>query len=340
MKCYHVVGIYLQQNTMNTTPTKQTNETLSWDKFWQSSNHSQAFSDHGVNHPTIQTYWQNFFLQISEEGKDTIKLLDLACGNGALFDIANTVPSASKQIVFTGIDSSKAATDNLLVKHPKARVINSPLSTLPFDDNSFDVVTSQFGLEYAGLDNIDEAIRVLADGGSLRLLVHFKGGTIAGECQRNLNTLTVLRDSNFIALARDLFHTGAQAAQGKNRAEYDAAGSALAATLPKIEHTIQHAGDLPAVDMLEHLYLTVGKIHNNLTQYDPQEVQSWLSDVEAENLAYQGRMESMLNAAIDEDEFAALCAKVTNKGLSVTQAGPLLPHDSNRSLAWALTAKK
>jgi SAM-dependent methyltransferase len=47
------------------------------------------------------------------------------------------------------------------------------VARLPFDDESFDAVTSQFGIEYARPEGaVPEAARVLRRGGAVRLLLH------------------------------------------------------------------------------------------------------------------------------------------------------------------------
>lgn len=321
------------------TTKQQLDTASSWDKYWQGTQDQSAFSDGGVNHPALQTYWLNFFQELTENSpKSTLNMLDLACGNGALSHLLELSGTADRFNV-TCVDTSEAALSAVSEKFPKAQTTLASALDTQLDSHSYDVVVSQFGLEYAGLEAVDEAIRLVTEGGQIRLLLHFKGGAIAGECTRNQQVVDAFMATGFLNAAKALFDTGYAAAQGGDRQAYDAAGKTLSKVLPQVEHLIQGAGTLAAADLLEKLYLDVGKIHNNLLKYDPSDVTAWLAQSESECHAYLNRMQSMLDAALDESEFHDVCRRLEQAGLKVAHAGPLLPHDNNRALAWAISTE-
>ncbi|GHA11366.1 hypothetical protein GCM10008090_21410 [Arenicella chitinivorans] len=320
------------------TTDNSTQQISSWDTFWQNSDSAHAFSDSGANHPSIQTYWYTFFSELVNKPMP-LQLLDLASGHGALIDMLRNSPQ-SEQIAVTCLDSSEAAIQHIGERFTDVKTVLGDAADTQFDDGQFDVVLSQFGIEYAGQRAFDEAVRTLAPQGTLRVLLHYTGGSIAGECRRNLALLTTLKESRFLPLAQAFFNAGFAAADGNDRRAYDQAGADLQPAMRSIENAVQQGGDLVAADFLEHLYLTTGKIHASFLNYDASELNNWLDAMQREADAYSVRMQSMLDAAIDEAQFHRLCERLHGQGLTLQQAGPLMPNDTNRPLAWALTAVK
>lgn len=320
--------------------TNQPHSTVSsWDNYWQGTQDSSAFSDGGANHPAIQTYWLNFFHELAGNANESpIRILDLACGNGALLHLLAQSGNL-EQCEVTCVDTSAAALNTIAQQFPQAKTILASADDTQLDSNTYDLIVSQFGIEYAGLEAIDEAIRLLSKDGRLRLLLHFKGGSIAGECTRNQHAINAFLASGFISAAKSLFETGYAAANGGERQPYDEAGKSLSKLLPEIEALIRTNANLAAADLMEKLYMDVGRIHTNLLKYDPQEVSAWLAQSEIECRAYLDRMQSMLDAALSEDEFHIVCRKLEHAGLTIKHVGPLLPHDSNRALAWVVSTE-
>ena len=88
--------------------------------------------------------------------------------------LTTAVPAAGRELTLTGIDLADIDPARFLPEHrvdvAAARFIgNTAAESLPFADGSFDVVVSQYGLEYADLAlALSEAVRVLASGGQRR----------------------------------------------------------------------------------------------------------------------------------------------------------------------------
>jgi len=107
--------------------------------------------------------WDNNFLEISEEKErieEIIKImpfsvqtiLDVGCGNGAFINtIASTFLNKFDRIV--GLDSSKAA-----LKYVKVEKYNVSISKLPFENKSFDLVTSLEILEHLPQEDFGRGI--------------------------------------------------------------------------------------------------------------------------------------------------------------------------------------
>lgn len=142
-----------------------------WTLYWQADRLDSAEAMHSADDAaTIHAFWRSLAAATHAGGT----VLDLATGNG-------TVPAAllneNPDLVITGVD--KADID-------PARFLSEPgalasvdfrgsvdICSLPFDDDGFDVVTSQFGIEYTPLQQtIPEAVRVIVAGGVVQLLMH------------------------------------------------------------------------------------------------------------------------------------------------------------------------
>lgn len=151
-----------------------------WQRFWQ---------DAGVDGctatlpPAVAASISGGWLALLSGADRSMRLLDVACGRGAILALARargftdlngvdlvTIDGADPAIT-GGIDAAR----------------------LPFADQSFDIVTSQFGVEYAGLATAGlEAARVARH--HLWLLLHAAEGPIAAQAREQLDQLGWLRD--------------------------------------------------------------------------------------------------------------------------------------------------
>lgn len=90
------------------------------------------------------------------------KVLDIACGSGLAVQQAVTMGADG-----AGVDASEALLDIARERAPHAHFVRSPMEELPFEDETFDVVTSFNGLQFGGDEAFPEAVRVLNPGGML-----------------------------------------------------------------------------------------------------------------------------------------------------------------------------
>lgn len=310
----------------------------SWDAFWHGSGDSGAFAGGGVSHPVISRFWNNFFLSV-KEAYDAPTLIDIATGNGALVEQALTV-LGNETGAYTCVDVSAAAIDNVKRRFPGVTGIVADAASIPLGDNEFDIVSSQFGVEYAGAAAFGEAARLVAPGGQLALMLHVEGGSIHKECADSLAAIERLQQSDFVPLSIDFFKAGFAAVRGADRAPYDAAGAKLAPAIETAEAIMAEYGEDVAGETIARLYGDVGRIHGNMPNYDPDEVLCWLGTMDAELDAYKGRMTSMLNASVSHPAFDTLRADLIAAGLTPTTAAPLGANDGDLPLAWVLVAKR
>jgi ubiquinone/menaquinone biosynthesis C-methylase UbiE len=138
-----------------------------WSRYWATGQSHSCFTQ-GKPFDTSRI-WAEVF----EGAKPGARVLDLAAGGGALTHLAVGHPS---KFQVTGVDYAQSLPpiDGADMR-PGIR-----LEALPFADGAFDLVISQFGIEYA--DPVlahEEATRVLADGGQVAFLIHHDQGEVA-----------------------------------------------------------------------------------------------------------------------------------------------------------------
>jgi len=99
---------------------------------------------------------------------------------------------AGREITLTGIDLADIDPGRFLTEHQidlaaVRFVANTAAESWPFPDGSFELVISQYGLEYAGLGlALGEVARVLASGGQLHWLVHGTESIVVAQSRAQL----------------------------------------------------------------------------------------------------------------------------------------------------------
>jgi len=310
----------------------------SWDTYWHGTGDVGAYSSGGANHPVILAFWDEFF-QMVKQDYSTPKIIDIASGNGAVLERA-LATFGDEQADFTCLDVSDAAITNIRGRFPHVNGIVTDARTIPLDSGSFEIASSQFGVEYAGLEAINEVARLLASGGRLALLLHSQGGSIHQECVESLDAIVQLQDSRFIPYAIAMFSAGFKAVGGADRAPYEAAAKQLAPAIGALEAIMKQYGPHVASDTIVRLYNDVDQIHQKIQNYEPTEVLEWLGRMEGELDAYAGRMSSMDESAIDNVAFEKTCDQLRSRDYTIERAEPLVAPDHDLPLAWVLIAKK
>lgn len=310
----------------------------SWDAYWQGTGENGAFTSGGVSHPEIQKFWLDFFNSIKNDFNSP-KILDVASGNGAVIEHALSVFQDQASDI-TSVDISDSAIQNINHRFPHIKGIVSDASVIPLKSETFDIVTSQYGVEYAGHNAILEAARLVANGGLLALILHIESGSIHHHSMQNLAAMEKLEESKFIPLAIKMFDAGFKAVKGADRADYETAASNLAPAISEFEQIMTHYGQNIADNTIVRLYNDVGQIHQQLQSYDADEVIEWLNRMSAELIAYTERMSSMCRSAMSNQKFETVQNELENLGFSIKSAETLMVSDHRKPMAWILIAKK
>lgn len=308
-----------------------------WNTYWQGTGAIGAFSDGEVNHPVILSFWKAFFSSINPRA-NALSILDVATGNGALIDLMYSV-APRESLSVTCIDFSPAAVVNVSSRFPMVQALVADAGAMPLAPGQFDIVSSQFGVEYAGTDAILESARMLAKGGRMALMLHKQGSSIHTECSSNLEAIQRFQNSHFVPLARQLLESAYNASQGGDRNLYEQSARDLQAAIILVDEIIDDFGNDVAGGSISKLYADVDRIHRNLLKFDLEEVSQWLFKIGTELEGYKERMQSMCGVALDENEFSDICSKLRANGMAVSIAKEFTPHIEGKPLAWILVAE-
>jgi SAM-dependent methyltransferase len=288
-----------------------------WDDYWRRTREAAAHKAGGPQDEVLARFWSGFFGDAFASGAGS-RLLDVACGNGAATAYALEVAGRlGRQLPRPiALDSSLAALIDLRRRLPGVSAVVADARRAPFASSSFDVVASQFGLEYAGPPAFEEAARLLAEGGVLGAVLHLKGGAIYRENTANLAATKALRDSALLEATREAFSAELAVRMGKGgRARLRSAEARLEAAVLGVSGALQHFGSGVAGGALERLRDDVVHMHHRKQTHEPAEVVRWAAAMSAETEAYAGRMATMLDAAVDEAALHALTRRMADQGL-------------------------
>ncbi len=131
----------------------------------------------------LQGIWADFFYNLPRNAT----LLDLGTGGGAVLRAAQT---RRPDLQLTGVDSAEVLPD---LGEEITMLPGVCLEDLPFDNESFDVVTSQFAVEYASLPQAASEIkRVLSKKGVFLLICHHVDSIIVHDNVKRLAAIKSL----------------------------------------------------------------------------------------------------------------------------------------------------
>lgn len=324
-----------------TETTKNLSSPESWDNYWAGTANDSAYSNGGVNHPSIFAYWSAYFDELSSDltRSEPLTLADIACGNGALTAIA-LEKLEELTLAVTSVDISSAAIKQLANRFPSVKGIVSDVNHIPVEDEEFDFVVSQFGIEYAGSNAYEEAMRLTKKGGSLSFMLHCKDGMIFSESQTNLEVINTIRSSRLLSITKTLFDAGFDMLKGGERQKYEDSAKEFSGAVLALEGLMRRYGKEVGGGFVFKLYNDLADIYESLSNFEPAGLYAWLESLEHEIAAYEARMTSMVASAIDENTFSEIKAAIESKGFTIELADKLFSPDSPLPLAWVLRANK
>lgn len=145
----------------------------------------------------IKSHWKAIFSNISTN----TNVLDLCTGNASLIRLAKETMSDFSQSNFTGVDYAKVTINDDFEKLENVKVIfDTNVESLPLISRSFDLIISNFGVEYSDLTkSITEISRLLKKGGQVELICHCNQSTIVIANNKELAMLnTMLSTDNAV----------------------------------------------------------------------------------------------------------------------------------------------
>ena len=192
-----------------------------WSEYWSSGAlHSCAGSFQGNYGGALRSFWERVF----SAAPAAPRLLDLCCGNAPLAKLWLESAWPAHGGSLDAVDAAEVAPAWLAQLAPAARGAirvhaGVDAARLPFDPASFDLCTSQYGVEYVGPAALREAWRVLRPGGRLAAVVHHRGSLPVRIAREEVREHEWLRDADgLLERAADMLEPMARSADAAGRA--------------------------------------------------------------------------------------------------------------------------
>ncbi|WP_203294632.1 class I SAM-dependent methyltransferase [Maricaulis parjimensis] len=325
--------------------TENHTEAKAWKQFWtgRAAGSEHRFRDAGTA-GRLQSHW-SAVLADALPASGQVDLIDLACGEGEVLQlaarVAGSLPDVRLNAVVSDVSLDAVSLAAASVGQLDANAAVADCAQLPFASSSFDVVVSQFGLEYAGPAAFGEAGRIVRPSGRFNALVHVAGGAVEHACQADADVLEAVVGAELLDRMRDYVITIPKAVSGSvSREDGQACADALRQALETVARTVGPAAPGPARDFVGRLVQDIQAAAGRLGAYRTEDLEAWIAGQAAELDAFHHRMTSMLRVAQTEADMSALAGQLSAGGLSVTRVGTVSMGEGGAPLAWVLDARR
>jgi SAM-dependent methyltransferase len=310
-----------------------------WSRYWATGMaHSCGTSYDSTYGGAIGDFWRDAFATLAADDR----VLDIATGNGALPRLLLSLrPHASVEI--DAVDIAQVAPAWILQLDPAQRQrvrIHSGVSaeSLPFADDRFALVVSQYGIEYADLSRaIPEALRVLTPGGRVRFLMHHalaRPVVLAGHEIEHLDWL--LQPGGLADLAAAMIEPMVRAttAEGRTSLAADAAANQLRQRFNEVQAALKARLQTAACpDVLHEVRDWIARMFAMAPTGGLAGCTQALDQIRDALVDSRQRLLDLRLHALDEAAVQQCCERLGQTGLR-TSATPL--SDQGHLLAWAV----
>lgn len=330
---------------VNVKSDKISNGQSHWTSYWEKGvlNSCAYDSQTGNYQGTILDFWN----QKIPEGKE-LSLLDLCTGNGALLSLLLSTKGATSFVRLVGVDL--AGIEPKWVKQLESDIQkkidflpNISISNLPLDNETFDVVTSQFGIEYSDIaQSVSDAARVLKTGGSLIAVIHNTNSIIVKNSKEEIKHIDWLLSNNGLKeISGKLLKFMAMLKNPQNvtKVTHDPIANEVRAEFnEKVEEAKKTANisDCPDIiyECLECIMLSFNTARNSGIKAGKNiQEQLW------KELAYNKmRLENLMSAAKSEADLNNLFELFNENNLVKEDLYTI--RENERDIAWGLVLKK
>ena len=304
-----------------------------WSQFWRSAGSSLAIE--AVRLPVLHKLWAEILIKIPPPA-DGAPLLELAAGSGSVSRHISKIShlAASTQLALD------ASVDALCELRCGEIAVAGDLHGLPFTQRSMHLITSQFGVEYAGLDGFASAFDCVSAGGYFAFVIHLSDGVIHEECVKNSRLIGHFLESSFLPVAQGLINTstGAQLSP-----DHHQKAQMFRQTLPGVEQLLISAADGQAKDTLLQVYNAVADMVEAPRHYEAAVVDGWFSKTHAELAGYAQRMDQMCRSALSLQDRTAVTQLAEMRGFDITRHGIVYDDEDGlrpAPVAWHIVARR
>jgi len=313
-----------------------------WDRYWHFDRIASCFDGAGAANydDNVAAGWRDFFGALPSGAR----ILDLCTGNGAAALIAAEVGRReAKGFEIVAVDRADIDPPAYVTRHADDLAAIAfrggiDVAALPFPDAGFDAAISQYGIEYSDLDrSLPEAVRVLAPGGRLRLVVHAAEGAVAAGARTVIAEADLLLDGIGLPDAAARCFTALWAVEREGAAERGPADEAFAAFQDALERTARHIPGAHDAAMFKNSGAVLLDTFKRRVHFDLEQLLAKVGEVESEISAHRGRLVALVEAALDAAQAGALAARLTAGGATEADSFPL--HNGDALIGHVIEAR-
>lgn len=325
-----------------------------WTHYWRSVNSLTSFAE-GENAAGYQGSVGQFWNSVLARTENGASVLDIGTGNGALaVQAADFSRAENKEFTVYASDAAEIdpvtqfAQDQALSERLKAVQFYPQTRTeaLPFDDQSIDLVTSQFAFEYAIRDEaLSEVLRVLKPGGAMVALIHHQDSSVVHDSKVGLEVLQHTLGGTPLFIQADLLLR--IAVQFLENADEQAwlnsqhAHATIKTTQWIMETLRERYSDEQQRVWVDDVISRVARLMQGVTKADAKARLQALAGEYNVLMAYSERLQDQIKAAWDKQALNAALDKVRQLGAKAS-AEPFYVEDEGRKelFAWKLILSK
>lgn len=321
-----------------------------WTNYWRSVNSLTSFAEGesaGGYQGTVGQFWNNVFARAPHNAV----VLDIGTGNGALavqaadfsrshdaaFDVHASDAADIDPVQQFANDSELTSRLQAVQFHPQTRT-----ESLPFPDQSVDLITSQFAFEYAVQeDAFKEVLRALKPGGVMVALIHHQDSSIVADSKVGLQVLQHTLGATPLFMQADLLlRIAVQFLENADEKAWLGSqhGQATIKTTQWIMETLrkQYADEQQRV-WVDDVISRVARLMQGVTKVDAKARLQALAGEYNVLMAYCERLQDQIKAAWDKEALSQAMENVRQSGAKVS-AEPFYVEDEGRRelFAWKL----
>ena len=313
-----------------------------WSNYWQQGHLTSFGEDFKGNYQgVLRDIWQPLFSTLPEQ----FQMLDVATGNGAIPLLASeTAEKQQRQGMIVGCDLATINETAIKGAHPESADLQLDsgidCGQLPYDDERFDLVTSQFGIEYSDLNrSLAETARVLKPGGRLAFVAHHDDSLVLQRNKSLLTFLAKIAELDIFGLLDSIVD-----AMGDVRSKADLAKLSNNKTTEQLRNRLnEQLGTLQQLDQQafadSNLLAYVLPLFKQLVMQPMAEKKQFIATARNELQTLEQRLRELTDAALTDRSLVKLMQGATTLGLSLTSL-KTLHNEREQVLGWYVELAK
>ncbi|UAA37778.1 class I SAM-dependent methyltransferase [Paraneptunicella aestuarii] len=313
-----------------------------WAHYWQTMNsHACVRVNDGEYREELESVWKPYFSKLAPNSK----VLDVCVGNGAVSRMAVQVSIDSElshevtAVDGASINKEYVERDEWLGKVNFVDETN--IEQLPFSDQPFYLIVSQYGIEYTNTSvTLPEIARVLKQSGELVIVAHDKEGLSVIAAQNAHDYLiSVLDKSRFFSVLKAYLEHLCLERKNIPFKPSDALLQ-LDKELIKAKKIVEQGyQSVDSKDIAHNVISVVGHMLSNHQDFELDDMLAKVSDIENALEMHRKRLNLCIESALDQESLANLFDIVRSIHLKTIKNEVLLDSD-NQIIARLLHFKK